>query len=186
MPWTGALRRWRRSAETGAGRRVLRRSALLLLAPLCAGCYTYTTTPLSRLSPGMEVRAHISDAATERLQDVLGHSHGVVDGSVLSSQPDGVMLLVPVALRLQGDKLTSLNQRVSLPRSDILEIERRTLDRTRTGLLVAAGVVTVGVLVYGSLRGATSQASTPGGPPPPAPLVVPLPFHIMLPISGWP
>ena len=55
------------------------------------------------------------------------------------------------------------NQRVSIGRGELLELEVRKLDRTRTGLIVGATAAVAGSILIKSLRGDPGKEQLPGG-----------------------
>jgi len=65
-----------------------------------------------------------------------------------------------------GSTVQTLNQRISLAPSDVTEIETRTLDRTKTGAIVAAVAVGAGILVAKYLHDDPGVDRPPGGSPP--------------------
>jgi hypothetical protein len=57
----------------------------------------------------------------------------------------------------------TLHQRVSIARSDLVELERRTLDRVRTGAIVGGAAVLAGITIVDALRGEPGKEKLPGG-----------------------
>jgi hypothetical protein len=142
-------------------RRVGAVATLALAAPILAGCYAYVPTDLASVHPGMEVRADISADAAQRLAPVLNSGARTIAGSIALVDPDGLMLLVPVAVRRQAAGVQIIRRRVSILREEITQLRRRALDRTRTAVLVGVGVLAVGAVVYASTSGGGDPANHP-------------------------
>lgn len=134
-------------SRTPRVRRRLPATLLLLAALLTAGCYSYAPAPLSTVRPGMDIRARLSDEAVARLRSTLSADDAFIYGTVTSSAADGLVLMVPVHLQQQDLAVSTVNRRISLPRSEIVSVDRRVFDRFRTGVLMGIGVVALGVAV---------------------------------------
>jgi hypothetical protein len=142
-------------------------STLPALLLLCS-CYRYEPLQPASLEPGAAIRMRISGTVAEQVAPLLGSSDArVLVGRVISVGADTMIVEVPTTVRAEvGSTAQTLNQRVSIPLSSILELETRTLSRGRTAAVVgAAGVVTVAVLVKGfNLSPGKEQPPTGGGP----------------------
>jgi hypothetical protein len=144
----------------------LRVVALLLVSAVFAGCDTYTPIELAAVTPGMEVRARVSAATAAQLGPSLGMSDArLLSGSVVDKPADGLTLKVAsVPVGTVGAQ-EGLFQQILITRTDLLELESRQLDNTRTRLAVGAGVVgAVGVAVA-ILRGHSTGESAVTEPP---------------------
>jgi hypothetical protein len=142
------------------------RFPLLLALLLLQGCYSYTVHPAESVVPGMEVRARISAAQAEEWREVLGREDRVLVGELVEATPDRFLLEVPGATAAQGTAMRRLNQRLSLPMREVIELEVRRLDRWRTAGIVALGVGVAGFLVaqaFGSDDGAPPTGPGKGG-----------------------
>ena len=88
----------------------------------------------------------------------------VVAGALIRSLPDTLIVEVPTVFRADvGNATQTLRQRVSIPRSELVDLEMRTLDRGRTGTMVAIATVGITVLIVKSLRKDPGHEDTPGG-----------------------
>lgn len=128
----------------------------------------------------MEVRADVSADAARRLEPLLDSHARTIDGSVAYVQSDGLMLLVPVAVRRQASGVQLIRRRISLLSQDITRLQRRSLDRTRTAALVGVGVLALGAVVYAATSGGTAPARHA------TPLATRVPgfgLHLVLPLS---
>ncbi len=159
--------------------RLTRALAVSLLLSPSAGCYAYRRVDLADVRPGQQVRARVTPEAAAHLVPLLGRNSPVLQGSVLVNTSDAVMLLVPVAVQSVGAAgLQTINQRVSVPTPDFIEVELKRLDRTRTALLVGAGVAAAGVFVASQFNRSDESPAAPG---PRARRVLPLRFELLLP-----
>ena len=147
-----ATRRYRWNVRTG----------LLLLAPflLCAGCYTFDAAAIESVRPGMDVRARLSAVGRERVTDLTGDRRGTVDGSLVRTDAETVVLSV-----WRTDLLASNFEpgRLELPlqRDDIVRLERKRLSVPRTGGVFAGMAAGLYLLVRFLWEGA-GGGSLPG------------------------
>lgn len=123
-------------------------ASILLPLLACGGCYTYAPIESAAARPGMIVRARISANASERLAPVLGTDSRLLTGTVIEANAESMLVEVPIPAQAGlGSTSQTLHQRVSVARGDLVELEGRKLNRTRTALIVgAAAVVTAGAI----------------------------------------
>ncbi len=141
---------------------MLRRVALLCVVLCATACYSYTSVQVGAVQPGVDVRAHVSAAAGERIAPLLGTTPRVLTGKFISDVRDTVIVEVPTVTQTAiGSTVQTLHQRVSLSKSDVIEWEIRTLDRFRTYALVA-GAAAVAVSVLVKLKGEPGSDRPPG------------------------
>ncbi|MBI4538044.1 MAG: hypothetical protein HY704_00870 [Gemmatimonadetes bacterium] len=144
-----------------------------LLTPLLA-CYSYVPAQLDSVAPGERVRVRVSAETADWLREAIGSDNRVVEGELLGREQSEVFLDVPVATRQIGFHFEAFNQRINLAERDILEVERKALDRTRTfgfsAVLAAVGAVAV-YEAFGRKAGGDTQQ-----PPPPGPADILVPF----------
>lgn len=127
--------------------RGLRRVFLLSLVLVSAACYAYRPASLEGLRAGTDVRARISSAEADRLRSVLGREDRVLDGKVAGADGEGLLLSVPMATSSGVAYTGRMRQRLRIPQTEIVELEVRQLERWKTGGLVAAGALLLGLLV---------------------------------------
>jgi hypothetical protein len=125
-------------------------------------CYTYAPIDGVRAQPGTNIRARVSAATAEQIEPLLGVEDArQLRGLVIANGGDTLIVQVPTTVRTPvGSTMHTLQQRVSIPRAGILELEESRLDRTRTTALAVAGVAAVATVVA---RIAIKGRS--GGPP---------------------
>jgi hypothetical protein len=85
-----------------------------------------------------------------------------------------VLIQVPVAAQLHGARVETLHQRLRIPHDGIVELELRSLDRTRTGLVVGGGLAVLAGLVIRQLSRQTGGDSRRPGPNPPQEASIPI------------
>lgn len=141
------------------------RPVLISVFPLLAACYTYAPIDLASVPPGSSVRARVSGATADQLEPLLGIPDArLLNGIVIESRADTMILEVPTVLRTDvGGATQTLHQRVSIPRSGLLELEARKLDRFRTVAVVGGSTVLVGAFVIKSLIADPGKEPLPGG-----------------------
>ena len=140
---------------------------LLFALPLLASCYRYTPLVPTGGEPGSGVRLRISAAFAEQIQSLLGTTDArVIAGRLIEAGADTLIVEVPTVVRADiGNATQTLNQRVSIPRSAVIEMETRTLDRSRTYALAGAASVALGVFVIRALTKDPGLEGSRGGGP---------------------
>ena len=145
---------------------MIRRSLLALALPLVGACYTYTRVQTSELHAGMSVRARVNGATAEQIEPILGISDArLLSGTLIASMPDTFIVEVPAVYRAEvGSSIQTLNQRISIPRAGLVDIESRTLDRFKTYMIAGAvGVVVGGYILKSTVLDPGKEPSPPGG-----------------------
>jgi hypothetical protein len=136
-----------------------------MIGALLAGCYTYA--PLDGPTPaaGSSVRARLAAPAARRLSPSLGNGDArVLTGVVVDAAPEALTLEVPTVPMGTATAQQGLFQRVNLGRADVLELERRTLDKPRTSLVVVAAAVGIGVVTAAIVHGQSTGSNSPAEP----------------------
>lgn len=141
----------------------VRRSLLVLGTPLIlAGCHHYTESSPEAIAPGTEVRVHLSSTGSAGHSELLGANIRAVQARWEGLEPSRMAVSVPGAEVREGIQTRYLRQRIVLNRDDVARVEVRSLDRTRTAVVVAALGVGLGWFVYNNF-----QVEEPGSPRPP-------------------
>jgi hypothetical protein len=143
------------------------RVAAMLIA--LSGCYSYATIDPANTQPGTSVRARINGQTADQLEPLLGMETRILTGLIIAAAPDTMIIEVPISSSDPngGRGITRLNQRVSVPRSGMLELESRTLNRGRTAIVAAsAGAGITALIVTGYILGPGKEKlpGEPGGP----------------------
>ena len=147
---------------------MMTRLALAACVPIVTACYTYAPMDASRLQPGANVRMRINAETAEHVEPLLGRTDArQIGGTVIVAGVDTLIVEVPTTTQLAGSRtFQTLNQRVSIPRTGLLEVESRTLNRTRTWLVTGAAAVIVGAIILNAtVEGGGNQGGNGGGPP---------------------
>jgi hypothetical protein len=142
----------------------------LCLIPLMIGCYSYTPISPASAPAGSEVRARITGAASDRVAPLLGtFDTRVIVGSVVENNAGAMVLQVPNgAMPNVTTDVLRLQTRIPLAAADVMSMEQRRLDVTRTTLLVGGIVagVAAGVAVALKAGGGGEEGKGPPEPPP--------------------
>ena len=117
---------------------------------------------------GTDVRLRLSDEGAAQLEELTGTRRSEVSGQLLQWDSE-VMVSAALQAAGAGANSSSLRQRFVVDQEDILGVDTRELDRTRTGLFVGGVAVVAGsaiVWVVSQLAGGGTAATNP---PPSAP-----------------
>jgi len=133
---------------------------------LLSGCYTYTPLDVANAGPQANVRARLSAPAAARISPSLGNGDSrMLSGVVVDKAANALTLEVSSVPVGTATAQQGLFQRVTIAPTDIVELETRTLDKQRTGLLVGAAVVGAGVITAAIIHGQSTGANSPTEPP---------------------
>lgn len=148
----------------------MRSAATLILALHLGGCYTLVPTTLPGLTPGDQVRVEVGGTLSPELRLFLGDgsSVGALSGAVDRRDADGLLLLLPSGYRPQGFHVETLHQRVRVPETNVLRVERRELDRGRTALTAGAVGLAVGAIAWQAISSRSGGNTAPNPDPGPA------------------
>jgi len=154
----------------------VRRVAVLITGLANSACYSYVPVSLTAVTAKEDVRVRVTESAATRLSETLGAFSTEIDGEISREGSDSVSIGVTIDRAYRGTTVGTTTQRLSLGRSEVLEVQRREFSRSRTILLSAGTVVGFGLLAAG-----IAQLVDPNGPPdnqttppPPSPLRRPL------------
>ena len=148
---------------------MVRACLLMALVMVVSGCARWVPARVGEVPVGTDVRLRLSDEGAAELGELTGTHRSEVSGQLLRW---GSEVMVSAALRTAGAGANSsgLRQRFVVDEDDILGVDVRELDRTRTGLFVGGVAVVAGsaiVWVVSQLAGGGTAA--PSDPPPPGP-----------------
>lgn len=139
----------------------------VVLITSIAGCYSYVPAEPGRIPPRSDVRAYVTADQASRLDPLVVRGERVVEGELLENGAADLLLLVPVSRDIPGARVESLHQRVLVSSADIVQLELRRLDRTRTGLLIAGGAALIGGVLITQLTGDSGGGTVEPPPVPP-------------------
>ena len=152
----------------------------LMLLPLLAGCYNYAKVEPGAVTAGMEVRAQITGAASDRIAPLISSfDTRVLTGNVVENKNGELVLEVAKgAMPNVSEAVVPLRQRIPLNPGDFMSLETRRLDVARTSLFaagVAAGIAAIGIAALKSHGEGT--VGDPGPQPPPVNRIPVIRFH---------
>lgn len=137
------------------------------VAALSVGCYTYAPVTLDAVPVGAEVRALLSTEAELALRDSLGMNLHPVQGTLVDREQGRLLLSVRAGVGARELGSQVLYQRVGVAPQDVLRVDVRRLQPTKTVALAVAiaGVATLVTLgAFGKLNPGGSGGGG-GGPP---------------------
>lgn len=139
-----------------------------------AACVTYTPIPPDAPAPGDEIRVHLTLEETERLRDQTGRRVERLEGRIQPGAPvaDSLRMMVTWGAAWAGTPLEGRRDAITLPRSSVVEVERKEVSRSRTAVLGVAMAAVVVMLFRSIGRDGDGQSGglPPDGPPPPVDL----------------
>lgn len=123
-------------------------AVVLLVAPLVAGCHTFSPIERSELRPGQSIRVTLTPGESVNQVQRLGALKESLQGTVrdLGDGGLGITLATNAAVAAGSPVSTGLRTYLDLPWAGVSGLEVKRLDWTRTGLLVA-GTAAVAVLI---------------------------------------
>ena len=147
---------------------MVRASLLMALVILTSGCARWIPARVGEVPVGTDVRLRLSEEGASQLEQLTGTRQSEVSGQVLQW---GSEVMVSAALRTAGVGANSSNlrQRFVVDEEDILGVDVRELDRTRTGLFVGGVAVVAGSAIVWVVSQLTGGGTAPTDPPPPGP-----------------
>lgn len=176
-----ALARRNTPHPLASARTVRALGALLAAAAVGSGCYRYAAVPLESVRPSESVQVRLTDAAATRLVNDFGTYTRVLEGPVAREGGDSVSVSVMIGREYNGVALDGTRQTLFLSRSEVVDVRRRELSRTRT-VLASAGVVAAFAVLITTVVQMGEDGSDDGGTTPPPPLGsragVRIPFRI--------
>ena len=159
-------------------------SSLLAVLTFAGGCYSYHVVPVNEVAPGQDVRVRISAAEAVRLGELIERGDRSLDGRLLENSDSQVVLGISsvtqtTALTAVQDPSGQLFQRIAVPREGLLELEVRTLDKRRTGIMVGLLAAVSATVAYTQFnhQSAINEKGKGGGQ------VIRIP--VGLPLLGW-
>ncbi len=146
---------------------------LLALLLTTAGCARWVPAQLGTVPPGTDVRLRLSEEGAAELEGMTGARATEVSGELLQWEPE---VLLSAALSPAGARVDPrLRQRLVMSPENVVAIDVREVDRTRTGLLVGGVVAVAGSAVAWAvvnlLRGSAGTPETPPTDVPSEPFV---------------
>lgn len=141
-------------------------AAVAAAALLTSGCFSYVPVETAAVSPGEEVRVYLTRQGLASVEQLNLEEGPIVRGSVVEQDASQLLLRVPVTSVREGFHSVPIGQDVRIPSDAILQMERRVLDRSGTGLLVAGtAAMAAGVVWLIVDSGGGREEDDPPSPP---------------------
>jgi hypothetical protein len=140
----------------------MHRMLLMTLAALTgAGCYTFTPLDRATVGPGEPVRVTLSPEGGDYISQITGRHARAVEGVFVEWSAGRMVVALPVPSPSIRGTPTGLRQEVPIAAADVLLVERREFDRSRTALVLAATGTVAGLVLW---RAQSGGGGGPGGP----------------------
>lgn len=136
---------------------------LWLALLISTGCYHYIPAESADVPAGATVRVRVTDTQTRRFENIVPVDRRTIQGKLVEQNTDQLLLEVPILSDLRGNRVETVAQRIDVPRTDVVDLEIRKLDRGMTALVVGAGGVAGIALVTRTLVGAFNSDTTKPG-----------------------
>ncbi len=131
------------------------RAVALASAIAMGGCYRYVPAEMGAVPPGQGVRLYVTRQALDGLSEIPVQESPILTGTLIRAEPASLLVRLPVAARQQGFSTQVLGQDVFIARDQVIQIERRELNRMTTGLATVGGtalITGVAVLIMSAAR----------------------------------
>jgi hypothetical protein len=148
---------------------MVRASLVIALLIMVSGCTRWIPARVGEVPVGTDVRLRLSDEGADVLGELTGTRRSEVSGQLVQW---GSEVMVSAALETAGAGVgnNNLRQRFVVDEENIVGVDIRELDRTRTGLFAGGVAVVAGsaiVWIVSQLTGGGTAAPT--DPPSPGP-----------------
>jgi len=156
-----------RELTGGRGRAARRLAPLAPLAGLAllAGCYTFAAAEPGAVPAGARVRVALTEPGAAALAPAVGASVTGVEGSLLRTGGDTVVVRADRLLTTAGVDVPWAGGALNIPGPWRRGVDRRRLAPGRTAALAAAGVALSAGLVAAVRSGGGAQVGAGGGDP---------------------
>lgn len=128
-----------------AARRLITGSLVFTVMLGLTGCYAFIPTTSTALPAVTPVTVRLSEGGSIALQQVLGKGVNEVEGSVIRSGPDSLVVAVEHMYTTGRQKFSSTGTTAAIPRPYIDEVQVRTFSRKRTAFMVLGGIAAAAV-----------------------------------------
>ena len=130
------------------------------MAVSASGCFRYIPTELAGARSGEQVRLYVSRAELASLGDLVV-GDGAINGTFVRREATNLVVRLPVTVRETGLNTQVLGQDVFIPNDQVLQFERREVNRPMTAVLTVAGSAAMAGLVFLIIGGARSSEHVP-------------------------
>lgn len=126
--------------RTIAARRLIAGTLIFANMLGVTGCYAFIPTTNTALAPVTPVTVRLTEGGSVALQQVLGKGVNEVEGTVIRSSADSLVIAVENMYTSGHQKFSSSGTTASIPRPYIDEVQVRTFSRKRTTFMVLGGI----------------------------------------------
>ena len=139
----------------------IRKTLIVAAMILTTGCYSYVPADFATVPLGEGVRVYLTREGQARLRAAgedqipgLGADEPVVDGVLVRRDASEFSLRIPVAQRQVGFIQGTLDQQVTLPTTEVVQIQHRIVSRTKSTLAVVGSTAAIAGLLVVIIKGA--------------------------------
>lgn len=145
------------------------RLIVLIPSALALGCFEYRQIPLTTAPIGKDVRINLTEDGHTRLVQSVGNDMPRVgqtfNGTLISRNDQWLLVGVESWAGRPGTR-EGLQQRITVPVSDVLGLQKKLLDNKKTTIVaVSTGAAVIAFIAYyvrGEFGGTTSPFPEPG------------------------
>jgi hypothetical protein len=134
----------------------------LIAALALNGCYSYVVVPIASLPPGQDARIMLSNEGLLEVRELTDRSESVLAGTLVRRDENRAFFHVRIATVQEGALYAPVLQEIPISTRNILQVERRELNRTRTAFVALGSAAAAGVLLGMIIEAYGSTALPPG------------------------
>ncbi len=142
-----------------AVRRLIALATALSIVTTMSGCYAFIPNTDPSLAAATPITVSLTLGGTVALQESLGQGVNEIEGTVLRSSADSLVVAVDNTYTTTRQKFSSSGTTASIPRPYINQVKVRTFSKRRTLFMIFGGAV------VGAAAGATVVAGGGNSPP---------------------
>jgi hypothetical protein len=150
-----------------AARRLIAMATLLPAVGSLSGCYAFIPTTSPSLAEATPVTVSLTLGGTVALQETLGQGVNEIEGTVLRSTNDSLVIAVENTYTTSRQKFSSSGTTAAVPRPYINQVKVRTFSKRRTVYMILGGVIVAAVAGASVAAGGGNSPPVDPGPIPP-------------------
>ena len=124
------------------------------------GCYAFIPTTSAALPELTPVTVHLTQTGTLALKESLGDGVNEVEGSVVRSSSDSLVIAVDKMYTMSRQSFASTGTNTAIPRPYISDVKVRTFSRKRT-VFTVLGILAAAIAAAAAVSAVSS--GDPGG-----------------------
>jgi hypothetical protein len=149
-----------------AARRSIGVALCLALLVSMNGCYAFIPTTTAALPELTPVSVHLTLGGTVAMKDALGEGVNEVEGTVVRSSTDSLVVSVEKMYTITRQAFASSGTTAAIPRPYINDVKVRTFSRKRT-VFMALGALAAAIALAAGVSAVASGDPGGGGTTPP-------------------